>query len=47
MDGNLPGGESTVELTRIFQKRVTLSRKGGGWRISSLEPRTMSFEMTR
>jgi hypothetical protein len=47
MDGNLPGGESTVELTRIFQKRVTLSRKGSGWRISSLEPRTMSFEMTR
>jgi hypothetical protein len=47
MDGTLPGGESTVELTRVFQKHVTLSRKPGGWRISSLEPRSMSFEMTR
>ena len=44
MDGTLPGGESTVELTRIYEKRATLSRKRGEWRISSLQSRSMSFE---
>ncbi len=47
MDGTLPGGESSVELARVFQKHVTLSRKQGGWRISSLEPRSMSFDIRR
>ncbi len=47
MDGTLPGGESSIELTRVFQKHVTLSRKGGAWRISSFEPRQMSFHVTR
>jgi hypothetical protein len=47
MDGTLPGGESSIELTRVFQKHVTLSRKQGEWRISSFEPRQMSFRVTR
>jgi hypothetical protein len=47
MDGTLPGGESSVEVARVFQKHVTLSRKQGEWRISSLESRAMSFDMTR